>query len=115
MQNHSEQELNRWNKLGELRKKGFNFPNNVKTTASAKWLLSQEVKSEPNLDTRHTIAGRIILLRKMGKAAFFHVLDGSDKIQIYIRKDDISAEEFETLGSLDIGDIVEVKGFSFFN
>lgn len=57
-----------------------------------------------------TIAGRIMSLRKMGKAAFAHIEDNSGKIQIYVRKDDITESEFEAFQLCDIGDIAGVTG-----
>ncbi|MFQ5627999.1 MAG: lysine--tRNA ligase, partial [bacterium] len=57
-----------------------------------------------------TIAGRIMSLRKMGKAAFAHIEDSSGRIQIYVRKDDVNEQEFETFKLCDIGDIAGVSG-----
>ncbi|MCB9511649.1 MAG: lysine--tRNA ligase [Deferribacteres bacterium] len=57
-----------------------------------------------------TIAGRLMALRKMGKAAFAHLEDSSGRIQIYVRKDDIAESEFEAFKLCDIGDIVGVTG-----
>lgn len=59
------------------------------------------------------IAGRIISWRDMGKANFIDVRDGSDRIQIYVRMNDIGKEEFAEFKKWDIGDIVGVEGFVF--
>jgi len=59
------------------------------------------------------IAGRIVAMRKMGKSAFIHLFDGEEKLQIYIRKDRISENEFLTYKLLDIGDIIGVSGKLF--
>jgi len=58
-------------------------------------------------------AGRIIALRKMGKSAFLHIFDGEEKIQIYIRKDIVTEEEFTLFKLLDIADIIGVSGTLF--
>jgi lysyl-tRNA synthetase class 2 len=65
------------------------------------------------------IAGRIMSIRVMGKASFASLQDGSEKIQVYIRKDDVAPGEDKTLYDIvwkklvDIGDIIGVKGFVF--
>lgn len=59
------------------------------------------------------IAGRIMSWRDMGKANFIDVRDGSDRIQIYVRMNDIGKEEFAEFKKWDIGDIVGVEGFVF--
>jgi len=59
------------------------------------------------------IAGRLVQQRIMGKAAFINLLDGSGRIQVYVRKDDVGEEEYERFKDLDIGDIVGVNGFVF--
>ena len=58
------------------------------------------------------IAGRIMSLRRMGKASFCHVQDSKGRIQVYIRRDDLS-EAYDQFKLMDIGDIVGVKGFVF--
>ena len=65
------------------------------------------------------IAGRIMSIRDMGKASFAVLQDGSGKIQIYVRKDDVTNGEDKTLYDIvwkkliDIGDIIGVKGYVF--
>src|SRR5579872_2074987 len=61
------------------------------------------------------IAGRLVQggVRVMGKAAFADLRDGSDRIQIYAKRDDLGEDAYEQFKDLDIGDIVGVKGFVF--
>ena len=59
------------------------------------------------------IAGRIMAIRGHGKAAFFDIQDDSGKIQVYIKKDNVSEEVFKLYKLLDIGDIVGVEGTVF--
>ncbi len=59
-----------------------------------------------------SIAGRIMTLRKMGKATFFNLMDSKGKIQVYIKRDDIG-EMYDLFKLLDIGDIIGIKGFVF--
>ncbi|MEI6640235.1 MAG: OB-fold nucleic acid binding domain-containing protein, partial [Chlorobium sp.] len=60
-----------------------------------------------------SVAGRIMTIRKMGKASFFHLQDSTGRIQIYMKKDEVGEVTYNTFKLLDIGDIVGVKGFSF--
>ena len=64
---------------------------------------------------RVSIAGRVMSLRVMGKAAFLHVRDASGQIQVYVRRDDIGADLYNALVKkrLDLGDIVGVEGAVF--
>lgn len=60
------------------------------------------------------IAGRIMSWRDMGKANFIDVRDNTDRIQVYIRSNDIGADQFkEFKKKWDIGDIIGVEGFVF--
>jgi len=61
----------------------------------------------------YRVAGRIMSLRKFGKAAFFHIQDESGRIQIYARKDLLGEEEFKFFKKWDVGDIVGVTGKLF--
>ena len=60
-----------------------------------------------------TIAGRIMRKRDMGKASFVDVRDSSEKMQVYIKIDDVGEESYESVKKIDIGDIVGIKGFVF--
>ena len=60
-----------------------------------------------------SVCGRIVAWRDMGKANFIVISDRSDKIQVYVRINDIGEEEFAEFKKWDIGDIVEVQGFVF--
>ena len=64
-------------------------------------------------DVSVTVAGRIMAIRKMGKATFCHIKDDTGRIQIYIRKDDVGEEAYSVFKLLDIGDIIGVKGYAF--
>ena len=61
----------------------------------------------------YSIAGRIVAMRKFGKAAFFSVADGSGNMQIYVRKDGLGDELFAAFKKWDIGDIVGAEGHLF--
>jgi len=60
-----------------------------------------------------SVAGRLISKRIMGKASFAHILDSSDRIQVYLRRDDLGDETYAEFKQMDIGDIVGISGFVF--
>lgn len=62
---------------------------------------------------RYRIAGRVMSMRKFGKAAFFHVQDTTEKVQVYARKDLLGEETFGLFKKWDVGDIVGVEGTLF--
>ena len=76
-----------------------------------------EEKLNAGLDALKTniirIGGRIMSWRDMGKANFIDVRDNTDRIQVYIRSNDIGADAFKEFKKWDIGDIVGVEGFVF--
>ncbi len=59
------------------------------------------------------LAGRVMSLRRMGKATFAHIADASGKIQIYVRLDQVGEKAYEVFELVDIGDFVGVKGEVF--
>lgn len=59
------------------------------------------------------IAGRIMAIRRMGKASFAHIMDKHGKIQVYLRKDDIGENSYQAFKLMDIGDIIGVEGYVF--
>jgi lysyl-tRNA synthetase class 2 len=63
--------------------------------------------------SRVTIAGRLMAIRGHGKAGFGDLVDGTGKMQIYVRKDDAGEELFAIWKLLDVGDIVGATGEVF--
>ncbi len=77
-----------------------------------------EEKQNAALEALHEntirIAGRIMSWRDMGKANFIDLRDATDRIQVYIRSNDVGADVFkEFKKKWDIGDIIGVQGFVF--
>lgn len=103
-------------KLVDLRKDGFNFPNHFRRQYLALNLLEQyqHVEKEALAEeaVKVSVAGRIVLRRIMGKASFFHIQDVSGRIQIYIRQNDLP-EVYEQFKHWDLGDIVGIEGELF--
>ncbi|MGH2319780.1 lysine--tRNA ligase [Planococcus sp. SE5232] len=59
------------------------------------------------------IAGRVMTKRGKGKAGFAHIQDLKGQIQIYVRKDAIGEEAYEFYNTVDLGDILGIKGTVF--
>lgn len=114
----SEQAQLRREKLEQLQEMGINpYPYEYDVTH-----FSTEIKEQPDLlreDTedapRVSVSGRVMTRRIMGKASFFNLQDSQGTIQIYIRRDDVGTENYNTVFKklVDIGDIVGIKGFIF--
>ena len=98
-------------KLNKIISKGINpYPPIFKPTHLSGEILSNFKTQEKKLVS---LAGRILSIRKMGKASFFHLQDSMGKIQIFIKKDDIGESEYENFQLLDIGDFVGIEGDVF--
>ena len=101
----------RLQKLEKLREYGIDpFPHNFKTS-NYSIELKNEYKIYENKDV--VVAGRIMTVRKMGKASFFHLEDAEGRIQIYIKKDEVGEAQYDQFKLLDIGDFIGVNGFVF--
>lgn len=59
------------------------------------------------------VAGRIMSLRRHGKASFADLQDQSGRIQLYVRQDMLGEEDYEFFGKLDLGDVIGVRGKVF--
>ncbi len=59
------------------------------------------------------VAGRLMAIRGHGKAGFADLVDGTGKVQIYVKKDDVGERLFEIWSLLDVGDIVGATGEAF--
>ncbi len=67
----------------------------------------------PLVEGSMALAGRIIAMRKFGKAAFLHIQDETGRIQLYLKKDQVGPEAFAIFKKLDIGDIAGFEGTMF--
>jgi lysyl-tRNA synthetase class 2 len=56
------------------------------------------------------VAGRIMLRRKAGKLRFFDIADATGKIQLLFSRGDLSEEQWELMGQLDLGDLIGIDG-----
>jgi lysyl-tRNA synthetase class 2 len=97
------------------------YANNFKPTHHISEVLSSGSANEaaanlteaPNVRATFKVAGRILALRKFGKASFLHIQDDSGRIQVYVKKEVIGEEYYSHFKKWDIGDIVGFKGKLF--
>ena len=59
------------------------------------------------------LAGRIVALRRFGKAAFAVLQDGADRLQVYLKKDLLTEQAYKVCEGLDLGDWIGVSGHLF--
>lgn len=84
------------------------------TTEGIKNKYEDQSKEElESLEASVTIAGRVMTKRGKGKAGFAHIQDLTGQIQIYVRQDAIGEDAYSVFNSVDLGDIVGVKGTIF--
>ena len=118
MENLSEQEIIRREKMKELMDKGIDpFGHSYKRTHRSKELVelydqySKEELEEKNIEV--SVAGRIMTKRRMGKLGFIHIQDRDGKFQIVVNKAVVGEEVYELFKAHDLGDIIGVKGHVF--
>ena len=111
----TEQEINRRNKLEKYIERGIDpFGQAYERThysadikEKVKGLTHEEVEA---LNLEVSVAGRIMFIRKMGKASFFALQDLKGKQQVYISINDVGEEMYTLFKLADVGDIVGVTG-----
>ncbi len=108
----SEQHRIRLEKLEQLKADGKNPYEITKFPVS---ILAKEIRERFDELENQTvsIAGRITSWRDMGKANFIDIRDGSDRMQVYIKIDEVGEDNFKQFKTWDLGDIVGVTGFVF--
>lgn len=60
-----------------------------------------------------SLVGRVVSVRAMGKATFAHMMDGTGRIQIYVKQDKVGPDAYAVLKLADVGDFVSVRGILF--
>ena len=101
----------RLDKLKSLRERGVNpYPPKYDFTHKSK-LIKTNYNDLEGKTVR--IAGRIMVIRKMGKASFAQIMDSMGRIQFFIRRDDVGEEAYSQFKLLDIGDFIGIEGYVF--
>lgn len=110
----------RLEELEEIKSLGINpYPHRFDVTSDSKQIIDSYIdpptdeEKEAAKNILVSVAGRIMAIRKMGKATFCHIKDESGKIQIYLKKDDIGEDAYNVFKLLDIGDIIGENGYVF--
>jgi lysyl-tRNA synthetase class 2 len=114
----SEQVEVRRQKLAKLKEGGYQaYPNDFKPTHSVSEIAAAysgadeaALKGAPQ---DLAVAGRIMAIRRMGKASFFHIQDRGGRLQVYIQQSQVGEETYVLFRSLDVGDIVAIVGHLF--
>nr|BBH88723.1 lysine--tRNA ligase [Thermosporothrix sp. COM3] len=100
-------------RLHALRDQGIEpYPTTVErshTIADVQQHFDEFVGPEGNF----TLVGRVRLLRVMGKATFATIEDGTGRIQVFFRINDIGEENYRQIKLLDVGDFIEANGYLF--
>lgn len=105
-------------KLAKLKATGASvYPNDFKPTHTPSEIANsfaaasaEELAGAPK-DIR--VAGRIMAIRRMGKASFFHIQDRRGRLQVYIQQNRVGEETYGLFRTLDMGDIIGVSGHLF--
>ncbi|WP_216318139.1 lysine--tRNA ligase [Deinococcus aestuarii] len=115
-----EQTVSRLNNLDAWREAGFEpFPYRFPQTHHARDVIKahppdEQGRLEPGQEwpeETYSLAGRVTLLRHMGKAAFADLGDEDGQIQLHFSKQD--TEHFDATKRMDLGDLIGVTGFPF--
>ncbi len=117
--NMNDERKSRLNKLEEIKARGIQpYPNRYSPEDFSSDIkvrfeeLEKTAEDPEKIELHVNIAGRVMLLRSFGKAAFASIKDKQGLIQIYARKD-IMGETYSDFKLVDMGDIIGVKGTIF--
>ena len=118
MDDLNEQQQQRLKKLESLRSSGIQpYGSRYAVSDRAGALIRRHGdKSKEQLEQERigcTIAGRIVALRRFGKAAFAVLQDGADRLQVYLKKDLLDETAYKVCEELDLGDWIGVGGALF--
>lgn len=110
-----EQERVRREKIAKYKELGIDpFGEKFERTATSETIQQYKDIEKEELESQHIevkLAGRIMTIRRMGKASFFHVQDKFGTFQCFISKDSVGEDIYTIFKLADIGDIVGLGGF----
>ena len=111
----SDLEKIRYDKILAMRQAGREpYPTRSEVTCTIAEAIKQFESAEngPSVKvTRATVAGRLRAIRLMGKLAFAHIEDGTGRIQLFMRVNELGEEAMELLkNDFDLGDFIQAKG-----
>jgi len=114
----ADQLLQRQKKLAEIEARGHDpYPHKFDWTATPPELFEKYGNADAaTLDAAKPmvrVAGRILALRLHGKAGFAHIFGSGQRLQIYVKLDNVGKESYELFQLLDLGDLIGVAGHLF--
>jgi lysyl-tRNA synthetase class 2 len=117
-QKYIDQELVRKEKLQKLASEGIDIsPHKTEKTHSVFEVVSNFASlTKEALEGQKVevaVPGRILSIRGMGRATFFHISDGRSKLQAYLREDIVGKKNYKLFSLFDIGDIISIEGLLF--
>ena len=93
------------------------YPRSFSSTDTVSAIVeNNEVRTGKELETEPantTTAGRVLAIRRFGKANFLVISDGRSQVQVYVRKDSLSDRDFAIFKLLDFGDFIGIEGRIF--
>ena len=98
-------------KINILRERGINpYPSKSDKTLSVSDFFENFSTLEKS-QKEETLSGRLMSIRKHGGSIFADLYDGTAKIQLYLKSDEINEEDFSLFDEvIDIGDFIDVEG-----
>ena len=108
----------RYRKIREIEGLGFaSYPRKYAYTHTLAQILGEygEVSGEQLESNKIAVrvCGRVMTIRRQGKAGFCHIAQGGERLQAYVRKDEVPESSFELYKALDAGDMIGVEGHLF--
>src|ERR1051326_4257096 len=103
----------RLEKLRAWREEGINpYPTRAQRTHTIQEALD-DFEALQTEEKEITLTGRIVLSRDMGKTTFMHIEDGSGRMQVYFKRDDLGDQAYTGVRRLDNGDFIQATGHLF--
>ena len=110
MDEHHEQQQVRLAKLTRLREQGVQpYPYRFAFSHTARQV-HEHAETLLSSEQEVALAGRLMAVRRQGKALFAHVKDNHARLQVYLRQDEVGAESFARFDLTDLGDFVGLHG-----
>ncbi|MFN2194694.1 MAG: lysine--tRNA ligase [Anaerolineales bacterium] len=116
---YTQLEQNRLEKINELRAEGIEpYPHRIERThtnqAAIAAFEAAEAGGESAAEVQAAVVGRLRSMRPMGKITFAHIEDGTGRLQLFLRVDDLGSEQMDLFNRmLDLGDFIQARGVMF--
>ena len=105
----------RLEKLERIRKDGLDpYPARVNRSHTSSAAVRDFEAAPKDEEVRVAVAGRLRSIREMGRTAFAHIEDGDGRLQLYLREDELGADQFNLfMEAFDLGDFLQAEGVMF--